>query len=268
MLYYLREAASKRLERFPEETDKIIQSFLADNDDTGREEAHRTYRSVLKPRYREKAQIGTAQRIAFRRLLWAAVERPENGMDEAGQFFRHSWDEFVQLAVEHFDDLIGAAATLSEKYEQIDAEPILELTDNALAKMEKRKKRTAIDSLQGALIEWAAVRAKAKGCRGIEDFLDLYRRLPKDQTQMRGNMIVHVSKLLTGVESLTLEFSDWYSALMDESTVVGASAVQAWENVPYDLVKNFPYLFFQAFSVSRKRTHIHCSSVGRPFSKA
>ena len=46
-------------------------------------------------------------------------------MDEAGQFFRHSWDEFVQLAVEHFDDLIGAAATLSEKYEQIDAEPNL-----------------------------------------------------------------------------------------------------------------------------------------------
>jgi hypothetical protein len=48
VLYYLREAASKCLERFPEETDEIIQSFLTDNDDTGREEANRTYRSVLK----------------------------------------------------------------------------------------------------------------------------------------------------------------------------------------------------------------------------
>lgn len=249
LLYYLREAASKCLERFPKETDKIIQSFLADNDDTGREEAHRTYSSVLKHRYRDKIQIGAVQRIAFRRLLWAAVERPDNGMDDAVQFFRHSWDEFAQLAVEHFDDLIGAATTLSEKYKQVDAECALELADNALAQMEKSNKRTAIDSLQGALIEWAAVGARSKGCEGIEEFLELYRRLPEDQTQMRGNMIVHVAKLLTGVESLTLVLSDWYSALMDVSTVVRASAVRAWEDVPYELVTNFPDLFFEAFSI-------------------
>lgn len=249
VLYYLREAASKCLERFPEETDKIIQSYLADNDDTGRNEAIRTYSSMLKHNYREKVQIGKAQRIAFRRLLWAAVERPGDSMNDAGQFFRHSWDEFAQLAVENFDDLIGAAATLSEKYEQVDAEPVLELTDNVLTQMEKRNKRSAIDSLQGALIEWAAVGAKTKGREGIEEFLGLYRRLPEDQAQMRGNMIAHASKLLKGVESLTLVLSDWYRALMDESTLVRASAVQAWEDVPYDLVKNFPDLFFEAFSV-------------------
>ncbi len=249
ILYYLREAASKCLDRFPEETDKIIQSFLADNDYTGREEANRTYRSVMKHNYLEKAQIGTAQRIAFTRLLWAAVESPENSNDEAGQFFRHSWDEFAQLAVEHFDKLIGAAATLSEKYEQVDTERSLELTGDVLANMDRGNKRRAIDSLQGALIKWAAVGAKSKGREGIEEFLELYRRLPEDQTQMRGNMITHFSKLLTGVESLTLVLSDWYRALMDESTVVRASAVQAWENVPSDLVKNFPDLFFEAFSV-------------------
>lgn len=249
VLYYLREAASKCLERFPEETDKIIQSYLADNDDTGRKEANRTYSSMLKHNYREKVQIGTAQRIAFRRLLWAVVERPGDGMDDAGQFFRHSWDEFAQLAFENFDDLIGAAATLSEKYEQIDAEPILELADNVLAQMEKSNKRSAIDSLQGALIEWAAVGAKSKGREGIEEFLGLYRRLPEDQTQMRGNMIAHASKLLKGVESLTLVLTDWYRALMDEGALVRARAVQAWEDVPYDLVKNFPDLFFDAFSV-------------------
>lgn len=249
VLYYLRKAASKCLERFPEETDKIILSFLADNNDTGRKEAHRTYDSVLRHRYQEKVQIGTAQRIAFRRLLWAAVERPENSMDEAGQFFRHSWDEFAQLAVEHFDDLIGAAATLSEKYDQVDTKHPLVLTDNVLDHMERSNKRTAINSLQGALIEWAAVGAKSKGREGIEQFLELYRKLPEAQTQMRGNMIAHVSKLLTGVESLKLVLSDWYRALMDESSLVRASAVKAWEDVPYDLVKNFPDLFFEAFSV-------------------
>jgi len=249
VLYYLRETASKCLERFPEETDKIIQTFLADNDATGREEAYGTYSSVLKHHYREKVQIGKAQRIAFRRLLWAAIENPDKCMDTAAQFFRHSWDEFAQLSVDHFDDLIGAAATLSEKYEQVDTERSLVMADDVLAHMERSNKRTAIDSLQGALIETAAVAAKSRGFEGIEEFLKLYRRLPENQTQMRGNMIAHVSKLLTGVESLTIVLSDWYRALMDESQVVRASAVQAWENVPYNLVKNFPDLFFEAFSV-------------------
>jgi hypothetical protein len=249
LLYYLRDAASRCLERLPEVTDTIIQSFLADEDDTGREEAHRTYSSVLKHRYREKAQIGTAQRIAFNRLLWAAVESPENSMGDAGQFFRHSWEEFAQLAVEHFDDLIGAAATLSDKYEQVGALRSLELVEDVFAQLERSQQRTAIDNLQKALIKWAAFGAKSKGREGIQEFLDLYQRLPKNQAQMRGNMVVQLSKLLIGVESLTLVLPDWYGALMDESTLVRAGALRAWEEVPYELVKNFPDLFFEAFSI-------------------
>lgn len=249
VLYYLRKTATKCLDRFPEETDKAIQAYLADKDDIGRKEANRAYRSVLRHSYRKKTEIGKAQEIAFRRLLWAAVENPEDGMDDAGHFFRHSWDEFAELAVANFDDLIGAAATLSEKYEQLDKETILEIEENFLDHLEKSNKRNAIDGLQVALIEWAAIGAKSKECEGIEDFLNLYRSLPEEQVQMRGNMIVHVSKLLTGVESLTIVLSDWYRALMDESTLIRARAVQAWENVPYALVKNFPDLFFEAYSV-------------------
>lgn len=250
VLYYLREAASRCLDHFPEETDRIIQSFLADRDEVGEGEAFRTYRSVLKHAYQEKVVIGEAQRIAFKRLLWAAVTNPERRMDDATQFFRHSWDEFAPLAVEHFDDLIGAAATLSEKYEAVGKENTLETVNDTLAEMERRNKRTTIDSLQGALIAWAALGAQSKGRDGIEEYLSLYRRLPEDQVQMRGNMIVHVSKMLTGVQSLNSVLSDWYRALMDESALVRASAVQAWEDVPYKLVQHFPDLFFEAFAVS------------------
>lgn len=249
VLYYLREAASRCFDRFPEETDRIIQSFLADRDEVGEGEAFRTYRSVLRHAYREMVVIGEAQRIAFKRLLWAAVTNPERRMEDATQFFRHSWDEFAPLAVEHFDDLIGAAATLSEKHEAVGKENALETFNDTLAEMERRNKRTTIDSLQGALIAWAALGAQSKGRDGIEEFLSLYRRLPEDQVQMRGNMIAHVSKLLTGIQSLNLVLSDWYRALMDESALVRASAVQAWENVPYKLVQHFPDLFFEAFAV-------------------
>jgi tetratricopeptide (TPR) repeat protein len=263
VLYYLREASSKCLRRFPDETDKIIQAFLADNDDTGRKEALSTYNSVLRQPRRRNVQIGIAQRIAFKRLLWAAVERPENSMEDAGQFFRHSSDELAQLAVEHFDDLIGAAATLSEKYDQVDAKHSLVLSENMLDHLDRKNKRTAIDSLQSALIKWAAIGAKSKGHEGIEQFLELYRKLPDAQVQMRGNMIAHVSKLLTGVESLKVVLSDWYRALMDESALVRASAVEAWEHVPYDLVENFPDLFFEAFSVLLKDPYVivHRSAV-------
>lgn len=249
LLHYLREAASKCFEHYPEETDAVIQSFLAGCDDTGRKEAHRIYQSVLKHEYRKKAHIGSPQKIAFRRLLWAAVEKPENGIDDAGQFFRHSWDEFAELAVEHFEDLVGAAATLSEKYEQVGAESTLEVVGDVFSEMDKNNKLSAINSLQESLIEWAAIGAKSNGIRGIEEFLDFYRQLPKNQTQMRGNMITHVSKLLTGVDSLALVLPYWYGALMDESTLVRARAVRAWEDVPYNLVKNFPGLFFEAYSV-------------------
>lgn len=250
VLYYLRAAVSKCLERFPEETDNVIQSLLLDNDDKGKAEAYRAYRSVLKQQLSgETEQIGTAQRVAFKRLLWAAVADAEDSMSVAGQFFRHHSGGFSELVSDHFDDLIGAAATLSERYEALGAEHSLALPDHALSRIERRNKLTAIDDLQGALIIWAAAGAKSRGREGIFEYLELYRRLPQDQIQMRGNMIAHVSKLLGGVESLTLVLSEWYGALVDESALVRARAVGAWEDVPYDLVKSFPDLFFEAFSV-------------------
>lgn len=249
VIHYLRKAAIKCLDYLPEDSDKVIQAYLADQDDIGRNEANRAYSSVLRSNYRKKSKIGITQKIAFRRLLWAAVANPEDNMDDANQFFRYSCDEFSELAAENFDDLIGAATTLSQKYEQVDKDNILEIKENFYDQLDKDNKRRAINGLQNALIDWAALGAKSRGNEGIEDFLNLYKSLPKEQSQMRGSMIVHVSKLLTGVESLTLVLSDWYSALMDEETLIRARAVQAWKNVPYDLVKNFPDLFFEAYSV-------------------
>lgn len=249
ILHYFREAASKSFTRFPLETDTVIQSILEGSGDNGREESQRVYRSALNHRYREQVQLGEAQRIAFKRLLWSAVEKPEDGMSDDVQFFVHTSDALAQLAIEHFDELIGAAAILSDKYEQIDKVRSLELVENTLDIMEKSNKRTSIDSLQSALIKWAAMGAKSKGLEGIEQFLELYRNIPETQVQFRGNMIKNASKMLTGVESLKLLLPDWYNALMDENQLIRAKAAQAWEHVPYKLVDNFPDLFFESFSI-------------------
>ena len=249
VLYYLREAASECYKRFPSEADRIVQAILKGADKSGVEEAHRAYRSALRYEYGEALPIGEAQKIAFKRLLWSAVENPGEPMSDASQFFRHPGSELSDLAVEQFDELIGAAATLSEKYEQVTADSSIAMTETVISSLELSSQRWAIDGLQTSLIELAAVGARTKGTDGITDYLELYRRLPESQTRMRANMILQVSKLLSDVSSLNLVLSDWYRALMDESPLVRANAARAWEDVPFELVKNLPDLFFQAFSV-------------------
>ena len=249
VIYYVREAASKSLEKFPSETDGVIQSFLADNSEVGRVEANKVYRSMFKHDHRAEAGVGTPQRIAFRRLLWAAVDNPDDFRNDAAQFFMHSSSGYAQLASDFSQDLVGAAATLTAKYDQVDVDSTLQISETVLSEMEKRNKRTAIDRLQEALVEWVALGSKSEGAAGIEAYLELYRKLPDEQSQMRAKMVMHFSKLLTGVDSLSLVMSDWYRALMDESVVVRASAASAWATVPTNLVKNFPSLFFQSYSV-------------------
>lgn len=263
ILYFIRKAATKCLTHLPEDTDQAIQGFLEDRDEVGRIEAYRLYRSVLKYEFRTKAQIGQPQRLAFKRLLWAALENPGEGLNEATGFLRDSWSEYSTLAIEHFDDLIGAAANLSEKYKEIDEAKTLELADNVLSQIEKDNKRRSIISLQGSFVEWAAVGARSKGVNGIEDFLSVYRRIPVSETQMRGRMVLCFSKLLSGVESLNAVLPDWYRALMDEDQSVRSCAIQSWENVPYDLVENIPDLFFEALSITLIDPYciVHCSAV-------
>ena len=126
---------------------------------------------------------------------------------------------------------------------------LLDVPENFYEKLDVQNKKTSIYRLQSSLIKWAALGAKSRGIEGLSEFLTFYRTIPSAQDDMRGNMITHISELLTGIESLQIVLADWYSALMDESALVRARAVEAWENVPYELIQNFPQLFFEAFSI-------------------
>lgn len=247
---YLREASVKCLELFPDEADNVIQLFLEDRNTTGRKEANKAYGSTMTYNYKEPVAIRNIHRIAFKRLLWAAVEYPTDLMSEAAAFWNHTKEEFAELASGYFNDLIGAAATLTAKYEELDREPTIEIQKDFFSDLDKDNQRTAVLKLQASLLEWAAIGAKHKGIEGVEEFLELYRKLPDEQIIMRASMITHASKLLAGVDSLSLILPDWYRALMDTNTFIRCKAVEAWENVPFELVQNFPDLFFEAFSVT------------------
>uniref|UniRef100_UPI000C84A705 hypothetical protein n=1 Tax=Vibrio splendidus TaxID=29497 RepID=UPI000C84A705 len=262
IIFYLRKAASVCLSEQPELTDEVIQKYLVDNDPVGVDEAHRIYNSALRS-LKPDIQIGAAHKISFRRLLWAAIECPDNYKNKALDTFRHTGRELSVLAHENFDELVGAAATLTEKYELIDNNSAIEVSYSFLDEIERNNKKNAINSLQLSLVNLAAVGAMHKGIQGIEDFLGLYRGLPKNQEQMRGCMITQISQMVTGITSLNLVLSDWYGALMDESVLVRSSAIKAWENVPFAVVKNFPDLFFDAFSLALSDPYkmVHKSAV-------
>lgn len=249
VLYYFRKCALQLLKKLPQHTDTLIQEYLADNNDTVKNESASIYHNTLSSRFNQKPDIGESHRIAFNRLLWIAVNHPEDSMSDAIQFFRYCNEDFQQLAVDKFNDLIGAATILSQKYEDLDAKKIIDVPENFYEKLDQQNKKSSVHNLQGFLIKWAALGAKSRGIEGLNEFLTFYRTIPSTQDDMRGNMITHISELLTGIESLQVVLADWYSALMDESALVRARAVEAWENVPYKLIQNFPHLFFEAFSI-------------------
>lgn len=249
VLYYFRKGAVHLLKKFPHETDSLIQEYFLDNNDTVKKEASHIYKEILRSEYRQEVKIGEAHKIAFDRLLWIVVNNPEDSMSEAIQFFHYCNEDFQQLAADKFNDLIGAATILSQKYEKLNEKSLLDLPENFLENLDKQNKKTSVHRLQGSLVKWATLGAKFRGSEGLNEFLTFYRTIPANQEDMRGNMITHISELLTGIESLQIVLADWYSALMDESVLVRARAVEAWENAPYKLIQNFPHLFFEAFSI-------------------
>ncbi|WP_151796867.1 hypothetical protein [Acinetobacter soli] len=249
VLYYFRKCALQLFKKLPQHADTLIQEYLADNSDTVRNESASIYHNALSSRFNQKPDIGESHRIAFNRLLWIAVNHPEDSMSEAIDFFRYCNEDFHQLAVDKFSDLIGAATILSQKYEDLDSKKLIDVPENFYEKLDQQNKKNSVHNLQGFLIKWAALGAKSRGIEGLNEFLTFYRTIPTTQDVMRGNMITHISELLTGIESLQIVLADWYSALMDESALVRARAVEAWENVPYKLIQNFPHLFFEAFSI-------------------
>ena len=237
------------MHHLPKETDKLIQAYLADQDPIGMGEAYKVYDSVLRHLDRSSL-ISDAHKISFNRLLWAAVAEPDDYKNKALEFFRYSGKELSELAFDNMDELVGAAATLTEKYEQIDKKPTIAVAESYLDEIDRGNKKSSIYYLQSSLIELAAIGAKHQGSDGIESFMSLYKKLPLNQTQMRGNMISKIATLIIDVSSLNLVLSDWYKALMDESVSIRSGAIDAWEDTPYDTIQNFPHLFFEAFAIA------------------
>lgn len=247
-VYYLREIAVNAFKASSKSVDKIIQSLLKDDNRIARKEAVSIYYGAMKHGFRKEIQIEAFHRTAFEKLLWMAVDDPFDRMEnKAADFFTHTWDEFKMLAAEQMDGLIGAAVLLSEKLKEIDLPGTIIRTPTGLENLEKSNQRSSVNSLQGALIAWAALGASGRGESGIKDFLQLYRQLPDNQVQMQANTVAHFSNLITDARSMQLVLSELYGALMHGDARIRASAAKVVGDVDYHVRENFPDLIFEAY---------------------
>ena len=264
-VFYLRESAIKIFQFSPSDADELIQKYLADNSGVSKVEACKIYKEAFEINSEESLLINESQDIAFIRLLWMAVNAADElTNDSLGFFNRHYFDDIIyKIASEKFDDLIGAATVLTQKINELERKPLLELPSSFWDKVAEDNKWRSVTRLQTSLIHLAAKGAKLKGLKGLHDFLNLYHSLPPNQDRMRGNMIAQISFFIFDVESLQAVLPDWYGALLDESVYVRAAAADAWEHIPYSAIQNVPDLFFEtfAFLINDPYIYVHQSAV-------
>lgn len=264
-VFYLRESAIKIFQFFPSDADELIQKYLADNSEISKIEAVKIYEKAFETNDENNAFLDESQNRAFKRLLWMAIDAPEISNNEAIGFFnRHYFEDIIyKISSEKFDDLVGAATILTQKINELERKPLLELPSSFWDKVAEDNKWRSVTRLQTSLIHLAAKGAKLKGLKGLHDFLNLYHSLPPNQDRMRGNMIAQISFFIFDVESLQAVLPDWYGALLDESIHVRAAAAAAWEHIPYSAIQNVPDLFFETFAllINDPYVYVHQSAV-------
>ncbi len=258
-LSVLRRTAGRLFRVFPDDADAILQKLLKDSDETARGEGARIYTSVLQEeRGNPNFVIGEAQNIAFKRVLWMAVDITDDTLnDEATRFFFYVRTELLPIALTHLDAMVGAAATLSNKMKSIGENIAIETPKTGFEEIEKRQKRSLIYGLQGNLVAWAFATSKLQGIDGVKRILALYTELPETETEMRSSMVAHLNELMDKPEYVNLVLPHLYTAMTSPEPLVRGNAATAIGKAPYELRRDFPELLFEIYLVFLTDPNIH-----------
>ena len=264
-LSILRRAAASLFRVFPDDADELLQSFLECADKTARSESAELYTGVLGKRWNQAdLTLGRAQDIAFNRVLWMAVETPDDSPHNPAMLYFSRFDtKLLPIAAKHLDGMFGAACTLSSKMESLDKDRIVETPETGLEEIEKTQKRRSIRSLQGNLVSWVYTVSASQGCNGVNQILAMYTALPEAQVEMRANMVEHLSKLMGKPEYVNLVLPHLYSAMTSPEVSLRGSAARAIGEVPYELMRDFPELLFEVYMVllTDPYVYVHKSAV-------
>jgi len=241
----------------PTETDALLQSFLEGADETGATAVFDIYRKVLhRLRFnRAPQEISLSHQIAFRRLIWTAVNtRSEPLRQDLAGFFRGDPYEAVDLAAKEIDNLLGAAALIDDKLTLHDntAEP----PQDFLTRLERDTRRQVLKGLQRGFVEWAYVAAGKAGPVAIDKVLHFFRSLPENRENIRAAMVGRFEKLMVTTQGTKLVLPELYSALIGPSQVLRAGAASVLGNLRSRDRLDLPDLVYEAFVILLTDTYL------------
>lgn len=246
-LHRLRQAATALFEADPDACESILSSLCNGGDVTANKEAAEIYSRTLEDSWSGPVLLATpARRLAFKRLLWMAVENAtEVSFHPAANFFNYARDNLVKVAVAEIDALFGAAALLSQAAEQIGKEKPIKTAPTGWETLEQSNARAAVDRLQRALIQWAFMASKHEGLNGVIRIIELYEKTPENEIHFRANIVAHLTELIADTDTLNCVLPHLYAAMTHTEALIRGSAATAIGKASYDIRRDFPDLLFE-----------------------
>lgn len=232
----------------PEATDVLIQKFMQGADARSRARALSLYSKVVRRRdFSDRDTPPTeAERLAFRRLLWAATtETDDDALRPVQEVFRHHARGLDALAEPELDGLIGAALVMDDRLGALEKEPTQ--ADNWLAVMERGNRRAALIGLMSTFLELAA-RTAADDEALIDALLETLEAIPETRELLRAEAIGALAGLTRSLTGLSRYLSQLYYGLVGASVAGRASAAAALAEVHRENRKNIPPMVFEAFT--------------------
>jgi hypothetical protein len=242
--------------------DGLLKSFRLGASEAGVSRIVSIYSRVLHAgRYPRVRPIVTADRLAFRRLLWEAPEsKSDNVLREIQGVIHDDPGELIDLARSEVDHLIGAAILMDERIAAFEAEAPTE-QPTMLEVMKRSNHRQTLYNLRRCFTSWAA--AGAAAAEAPQAYLDILDRLPEKQDSFAACMIERSMRLADTAEGLNAVLPSLYSAMVGASVLRRAAAAYAFGEMPLRQRRNVPDLLFEAFlaALTDPYVYVHRSAV-------
>lgn len=250
-LFVLRSAAKLLFRSFPENADNVLQALLKSGNKTAWDETAKLYSSALE-RERNNKSIGLcdADEIAFRRVLWMAINCPKEARDNSAmRFFNHVREHLLPIVESHIDPMLGAAATISTKIKEKKTEDSLDILNTGLDVIEGVHNNFAIKSFQRNLIVWVFTATSRQGLTGVQRVLSFYAGLPEKDIEIRASLIENIWKLMVSTETVNAVIPYLYNAMTCPEPLIRGNAARAVSNISNNVRRDLPELIFEVYLV-------------------
>lgn len=257
---HLRDATAAMFKAFPEETDKYLQDLMIGLTASRKADVDRIYQHVIRGKGFDDTEFPSVikyEKIAFKRLLWRAVEVVELEdfeLKRASDYF--SKPEYInpEFATEMQDTLLGAATALGGKREKIEAKPLIETLD-PFSEMTKVHIIRSVTNLREGLIG-LVFRAALKNEDDFNSIVKFFNDIPETDSELQAAFVSQLHRLAPNANKLNQVLPIYYNALYSEHALVRYSASHSIWELKYSLVRDLPPLMFETLLLQLVDTYV------------